>query len=184
VAILSRLPVGPVTSYRHLKFKDAKGREMSFHRDLLQARIEPPGAPAFDVFAIHLKSKGGGEAEETLAVRMGEARQIRAIFDELLARDAEARFVLCGDYNDTLDSEPVLTIIGQGSGKLKCLADALPEADRITYNKEPYRSMIDFIMASPGMAAHYRKDTYRIFQGDVSSIGSDHNPLSATFDLK
>ena len=116
VALLSRLPVGPVTSYRHLRFKDPNGEEMSFRRDLLQVRLEPPGVPGFDVFVVHLKSKHGGEDDRSLAVRLGETMQIRKILDGLLADDPAARFVICGDFNDTLDSKPVTTIIGSGAG--------------------------------------------------------------------
>ncbi|MBI4579671.1 MAG: hypothetical protein HY718_08220, partial [Planctomycetes bacterium] len=80
VALLSRLPVGPVTSHRHLRFADPDGRTMRFRRDLLQVRVEPPGGMPFDVFVLHLKSKGGepGGSAET---RIGEARAVRAILD-------------------------------------------------------------------------------------------------------
>ncbi|UCG15235.1 MAG: endonuclease/exonuclease/phosphatase family protein [Phycisphaerales bacterium] len=183
VAILSRFPVGPVTSYRHLRFSDGNGVEMSFRRDLLQARIEPPGAEAFEMFVVHLKSKGGG-ADASLPIRMGEAGQLRKVLDSVLARDARARFVVCGDFNDTLDSEPMRTILGTGPAALRHLADELPEAERVSFNKAPYRSMIDFILASPGMARCYRKGSARILPGTVEDSGSDHNPVMATFDLR
>jgi len=184
VALLSRFPVGPVTSYRHLRFPDPAGRMMSFRRDLLRARIEPPGVPPFDVFVVHLKSKAGGETEETLAIRMGETLQIRRILDGLLAADPSARFVICGDFNDTLDSKPVQAVIGTGSGRLGVFVDDLPDDQRITYNKEPHRSMIDFIMASPAMGKCYRKGSCRVLPGSVSATGSDHNPVSVVFDLR
>jgi endonuclease/exonuclease/phosphatase family metal-dependent hydrolase len=184
VAVLSRLPVGPVTSYRHLQFPDGKGGTMSFQRDLLQVRIEPPQAKPFDVFVIHLKSKRGGDTPESLAIRMGEAKQIRDVFDGLLAGDPMARFLLCGDYNDTLDSEPVKTILGAGSGQLTSFAGDLPEDQRVTYNREPHRSMIDFILASPGMARGYQAGSYQVVPGSVSSSGSDHNPVVAKFDVR
>ena len=184
VALLSRLPVGPVTSYRHLSFEDGKGRATSFRRDLLRARIEPPGEPPFDVFVTHLKSKRSQDDGDSLAVRMGEAGQIRRIFDDLLAADIQARFLLCGDFNDTLDSSPLAALIGGGTRKLGTFVDDLPSDARISYNKEPYRSLIDFILASPAMTARYRQGSYRIVAGTVSSSGSDHNPVVATFNLK
>jgi endonuclease/exonuclease/phosphatase family metal-dependent hydrolase len=184
VALLSRFPVGPVTSYRHLRFPNGQGEPMSFRRDLLRARLEPPGAASFDIFVIHLKSKSGGDTSGSLATRLGEARQVRRVLDEVLAGDPGARFLLCGDYNDTLDSEPVQAMIGQGSGKLSCFVEDVPADQRITYNQEPYRSMIDFILASPAMGKLYRQGSYRILHGSVSSSGSDHNPVIAQFDLK
>ena len=183
VAILSRFPVGPVTSYRHLRFPDGNGVEMSFRRDLLRARIEPPGGEPFEVFVVHLKSKGGG-VEASLPIRMGEAGQLRKVLDSVLARDAGARFVVCGDFNDTIDSEPMRTILGTGPAALRHLIDDLPEAERISFNKAPYRSMIDFILASPAMARCYRKGSAHILPGTVEDSGSDHNPVMATFDLR
>jgi endonuclease/exonuclease/phosphatase family metal-dependent hydrolase len=183
VAILSRFPVGPVTSYRHLDFPDGNGRTMSFRRDLLQARIEPPGAKPFHMFVVHFKSKGGGEAV-TLPIRLGEARQVRRIFDEMIENDPQARLVLCGDFNDTIDSEPLKAIIGTGPNALRTFIDDLASPDAVTYNKAPYRSMIDFILCSPAMADRYQKGSFRIRSGTIDSSGSDHNPVSAAFDLR
>ena len=60
----------------------------------------------------------------------------------------------------------------------------VPEKDRITYNKEPYRSMIDFIFASPAMAKLYEKGSYEILPGGPSQTGSDHNAVIARFRLQ
>jgi len=144
--------------------------------------LQPPGAPAFDVYVVHLKSKLGGD--ETIPVRMGEAGAIRRILDERLRADPEARFLLCGDFNDTLESRPVQAILGTGPTALMNVATEIPEADRISYNREPYRSMIDFILCSPAMGAAYVKGSARILQGSVETLGSDHNPVSASFRLR
>jgi len=182
VAVLSRFPVGPVTSHRHLKFPASDGKAISFQRDLLRVRIEPPGARPFDVFVTHLKSKEGQD-DTGLPIRLGEAAAIRRILDGVLAEAPDARFVLCGDFNDTLDSKPLRTILGEGATALTPRVDDVPEAQRISFNKEPYRSMIDFIFCSPAMSKCYRKGSYRIRQGTVEASGSDHNPVAAEFDL-
>lgn len=182
VAVLSRLPVGPVTSHRHLRFLTEDGKPMSFNRDLLQVRVQPPGAPAFDVYVVHLKSKRGGD--ETAPIRMGEAKAVRRVLDEQLRADPKARFLLCGDFNDTLDSAPVQAIIGTGPTALMNVASEIPEADRISYNQEPYRSMIDFILCSPAMGAGHVKGSTRILHGSVETTGSDHNPVVASFRLR
>lgn len=180
-AVLSRLPVGPVTSYRHLRFPDGTGQEMWFRRDLLQVRIEPPGGPDFSVFVVHLKSKrGSGEATEKY--RVGEARQTRKILDGLLEQDKNARFVICGDFNDEWDSAPLKTIQGTGPGALRDFLSDLPK-DAVTFNKPP-RGMIDFILASPAMGAGYVAKSYRILPGSAATSGSDHNPVLARFDLQ
>jgi len=181
VAVLSRLPVGPVTSYRHLTFPDANGDAMHFRRDFLQVRIEPEKGKPFDIFAVHLKSKYGGEAGDV--TRLGEARMIRKLLDRLLQKDPQGRFILCGDFNDTIESPSMKAIVGAGDGALKTFFDEVPPAKRITYNLEPYQSMIDFILASPAMAAEYVKGSYQIFSGSPSETGSDHNAVVARFRI-
>lgn len=181
VAVLSRFPVGPVTSHRHVHFNDADGKPATFRRDLLEVRIEPPDKPPFEVFVVHLKSNRQDPAANTL--RLGEARAARRIFDEKLKSDPDARFVVCGDFNDLWTSDSLKAIAGSGAGALRCFADDLPEPARISYNKAPYRSMIDFLLCSPAMAKRYIEKTYEIVPGTVESTGSDHNPIAARFRM-
>lgn len=183
VAVLSRLPVGPVTSHQHLRFPGPNGSMTRFRRDLLQVRIEPPGAQAFDMYVVHLKSKSGDPAG-TLDIRMAEARQARLLLDRRLAAEPDARFVICGDFNDTIDSQPLQTLLGSGPAALHHFVADVPDDQRVTFNKEPHRAMIDFIFASPAMARDYVSDSYRIVHGSMETIGSDHNPVVAQFKTR
>ncbi len=179
-AVLSRLPVGPVSSYRHVRFPLPGGGKTRFRRDLLRVRIEPEGAAAFDMFVVHLKSKRG-ETGDSSAIRMAEAREVRAVCDDVLKGDSSARFVVCGDFNDTWESEALRTIRGTGAGELKSFFNEIPEPGRITYNRDPHRSMIDFVLCSPGMAASYVPGSFRLTDGSIETTGSDHNPVVAEF---
>ncbi len=180
VALLSRLPVGPVTSHRHGEFSDGSGGLTKFRRDLLQVRIEPPGYPSFDVFVVHFKSKrGGGGGEST---RLAEAAQSRRALDGLLAADADALFVICGDFNDTWDSPPLKVLRGQGAAALHSFHGDAAQGS-VSYNKPPYRSTIDFVFASPAMARRYVEKSYRALDGSIAASGSDHNPVAVQFDL-
>ena len=183
VALLSRLPVGPVTSYRHLAFPLPGGGQTHFRRDLLRVRIEPPGLPPFDAFVVHLKSKRG-EAQGSAPIRQAEASEIRHICDQILNEDASARFVICGDFNDTWESPALKTIRGSGATELKCFYADLPADHRATFNREPYREMVDFILCSPEMAGHYQEKSYTLIDGSLKRNGSDHNPIAAEFRLK
>jgi len=183
VALLSRLPVGAVTTYRHLSFPLPGGGETRFRRDLLRVRIEPPGAAAFDVFVVHLKSKRG-ETQGSAPIRQAEATELRRICDEILKQDAAARFLVCGDFNDTWDSPALKTIRGSGATALTCAFEQLPTDKRVTYNREPHRSMIDYILCSPAMAKAYVDRSYGLVDGSTSTIGSDHNPIGAEFRVK
>ena len=181
-AVLSRFPVGPVTSYRHVRFSDGSGGMMGFRRDLIRVRIEPPGRPSFDVFVVHFKSKRGGGASEP--IRCAEATQARKILDDILERDEKALFAICGDFNDTWDSQAMKIIRGgEDNTALRSFQDDLPEGTP-TYNRARYRSMIDFILCSPGLANYYVPKSCRVISGSVKSSGSDHNPVMIQFDFK
>jgi endonuclease/exonuclease/phosphatase family metal-dependent hydrolase len=183
-AVLSRVPVGPVTSYRHLRFQDTNGRPTHFQRDLLQVRLEPPAGTPFDLFVVHLKSKGGDEGDG-LEIRLAEAKVARSILDEKLKTDPQAAFLIAGDFNDTFDSQPLQAIVGTGSTALSNFIDDLSPYNRVTYNQKPHRSMIDFIHASPAMAKRYVAKSYNIpADGSPTTTGSDHNPVEAKFRLK
>jgi endonuclease/exonuclease/phosphatase family metal-dependent hydrolase len=182
VCLVSRVPLGPVLSHRHVSFPDETGKLMRFNRDLLCVEVRPVGGVPFEVWVVHLKSKSGGEASDV--IRLAEATYIRKMLDERLSANPEARIIVCGDFNDDWSSPTLKRIVGSGSTGLKCFADELPADQRITYNKEPYRSMIDFILCDPGMAQRYVKGSFAIRAGTVESSGSDHNPVLARFRVK
>jgi predicted extracellular nuclease len=182
-AVLSRLPVGPVTSHRFLRF-DSNGKgpvgDLYFRRDVLQVSIEEPDAPAFCVFVVHLKSKRDGDATETY--RVAEARAARRILDGDLRKDKDALFVICGDFNDTWTSPTLKALRGEGPNALADFLSDVPK-DVVSFNKEP-KGMIDFMLASPAMAKRYVPKSYRIVPGGIESTGSDHNPVTAKFELR
>ena len=116
-------------------------------------------------------------------LRMPGMDGVNAIY-QIRAADPNARFLICGDFNDTIDSEPLRTLVGTGPGALQPFFSDIPEAERETYNTTPYESMIDFIFASPAMAQHFESGSYRILHGTIESSGSDHNPVSARFRVR
>lgn len=178
-ALVTWLPVGPVTSHRHVEFSDGSGGQMTFRRDLLQVRIEPPNHPSFDVFVVHLKCCGGDDDKR---VRRAEAIALRKVVDEILGGNPDARFVICGDFNDKWNSMTMKSIRGEGPTALQGFVDDLPEG-AMSYHKPPYLSVIDFIIASPGMAKIYVPKSYRIVAGPALEAASDHFPVTAEFDL-
>ncbi|KAA3612879.1 MAG: hypothetical protein DWQ01_04025 [Planctomycetota bacterium] len=169
VAVLSKLPVGAVTSYRHLQFQDAEGRTHRFQRDLLRVRIG--GALQADVFVVHLKSQHGGDAAD--ALRLAEAKQIAAVFQQEFKHQPEFRALLAGDFNDTPESPTLKAILQTG------LVDACASTDKVSYNQKPYRSRIDFLLMSPALAKDLKKA--EIQEDETVLKASDHNPVWAEF---
>ena len=94
--------------------------------------------------------------------------------------------ILCGDFNDTFESKTIQTLLGRAPGnsggpELVPLFGRVPKGDQVTYNREPHRSMIDFLLCSPGMAKRYVHGSYQIRASREEESGSDHNPVYAQF---
>jgi endonuclease/exonuclease/phosphatase family metal-dependent hydrolase len=183
VALISRIPVGVVRSYRHHEFPGPDGKPMVFERDILAVELRPPQGVPFEVWVLHLKSNFEGR-EYAEPIRKAEATEVRRLLDQRLKSDAGARIIVLGDFNDTPENSALQTIRGAGPNALKSFFEELSEGQRVTYNKEPFRSMIDFILASPAMAVGYAEGSYRVIDGTIESSGSDHNPVSAKFKLR
>lgn len=181
VALISRLPIGAVTTHQHVVFPGVASTQ-SFERDLLAVRIEPPSHESFEVWVLHLKSNYDGRAHAE-PIRVAEARKVRDMLDVRFAAEPDARIVLCGDFNDTADSATLKTIIATGATAMFDTTGNFPKERRITYNKEPHRTQIDFLLLSPTLRERYVGDSFDIVDGSVETVGSDHNPVSISLNL-
>jgi endonuclease/exonuclease/phosphatase family metal-dependent hydrolase len=183
VGLISRIPVGPVESNRHVTFPGLDGSPRRFNRDVLEVTLLPEGAPPIEVWVVHLKSNAGGR-EEAEPIRIPEAQQVRRMLDEDLAANPDARIIITGDFNDTWDSNTMKTIVGPSECAMWSAGSESTDPALVTYNEGEFRSVIDFMLCSPAMARQFVKGSYRNPQGSVASTGSDHNPISATFRVK
>ena len=179
LGVLTRIPVGQVVSHRHRRFKDPAGRARRFSRDLLCVEMLHPFAPSFEVWVTHLKSKRGG-AEATEPQRMAETGEIRRQLERKLKREPDARVLLMGDFNDTLDSNPIKNLLS--GGQLRSFTQQLPK-DAVTYTLPPYQSLIDFIFATPAASKGLVSGSYGVIHRSLSESGSDHNAVVADFEF-
>ncbi len=183
VCLLSRIPIGPVRSHRHLRFSGPDGSRRGFSRDLLAVTIEPPDAEALELWVVHLKSNSGGR-EHAEPIRLAEAGQIRKMLDAQLSNNPDARIIVLGDFNDTWDSKTLTTIVGTGPREMwsasRSLGDEMPD----TFNRGDHRSMIDFILCTPSMVKTFVADSFQVIPGSPESTGSDHNPVAASFRME
>ena len=179
LAVLTRIPVGQVVSHRHRRFKDPSGGSRRFSRDLLCVELLHPFAPSFEVWVTHLKSKRGG-AEATEPQRMAETGEIRRRLQQKLKTNPNARVLLMGDFNDTLDSNPIKNLLS--GGELTSFTRELPK-DTVTYTLSPYQSLIDFIFASPQASKALVTGSYKVVSRSLEESGSDHNAVVADFEF-
>ncbi len=165
VALLSRFPVGAVTSYRHIRFPDAGGHQQRFQRDLLRVHLGPPLDA--EVFVVHFRSQLGGE--ESDRIRLAEARAAAGVIQELRRANPRYRAILAGDLNDTPDS-PTLAVFRKAGLIDACAGSTVP-----SYNRKPYRSRIDYLLLSPALA-HVRPEC-KVLETKATQAASDHNPV-------
>jgi endonuclease/exonuclease/phosphatase family metal-dependent hydrolase len=196
VAVLSKFPI--VARRPHTNdFFLLDGRKFQVKRGFAEVDIQAATNFTFTLIATHLKSRltagNADEAEE----RLGEARVLRGIIDDRLAREPEARLVVLGDFNDTHDSPTIREIIGRGKRKL---FDTRPaerngdsaqsgppyyEARNVTwtyfYGRDDTYSRIDYILLSPALKQDWLPEETYVPTVPSWGTGSDHRPIVAAF---
>ncbi|MEX2215101.1 MAG: endonuclease/exonuclease/phosphatase family protein [Phycisphaeraceae bacterium] len=190
-AIISRLPIVSITSYRFLDLKlEGDDRTWQFARDLMHVKLQATKDRTLDAFIVHLKSKRGEAGDpQSGKWRLAEATMAKGIIDAELAKNPDAWLLITGDFNDTPDAPPIQKLLektGDGPDAKAALTDLhahIPQDKRITYLKKPYRSTIDYVLVSSQLANRVVKDSAIIVGPEDELKGSDHAPVLVKFDL-
>jgi endonuclease/exonuclease/phosphatase family metal-dependent hydrolase len=135
VGVVSKLPIGAVTSWRHRTYKDRPGERPVFSRDLLQIDVlsEDRRRLLFTLYNNHLKSKlskNEAEKREGNRKRRHQADTIAAILSE---RPPPGPFVIVGDMNDRPTSSQLRPL--RDLGLVNALAD--PDESGGPYPADP-----------------------------------------------
>lgn len=125
-----------------------EGQAPLFSRPPLQVDLTIDGAPLM-VYVNHFKSKLGGAAE-TEPRRLAQAAHINALVDEQYARDAGARLIVLGDFND-YELSPTLLALTE-NGRLTNTLSQVPLAERYSYVYGGAAQLIDGLLVSPALA--------------------------------
>ncbi|MEU4293976.1 endonuclease/exonuclease/phosphatase family protein [Kribbella sp. NPDC026596] len=202
IGILSRRPLGGVTSYQRVFHPDVPDRPI-FSRDLVEVEIlDARGRKVLTVFGTHLKSKFvdftvADPVAAAAAAQLLRTRQAETIVRIISARTStRQRFLLCGDMNDTPDS-PALVAYAQ-SGLVSALTSptevgtvkttvALPASPAWTStfkaSGQPRSfDLIDQIWLSPALAPRLR-GAFIGRRKKLARDGTDHDPAWITLDL-
>lgn len=181
--------------------------------------LSPLGGGRLQVINVHLKSKlptdipgqkldrftwanADGWAEGyflSSMKRMSQALEVRRLVDQILTSDPEASIVVAGDFNAEPDDVPVLAIRGQvedtGNGDLAGrvlvpVENTVPQSTRYTLFHQGRSSMLDHLLVTRNLLAHYRgaeihnellHDESVAFGTDRKFPESDHAPVVVTF---
>ena len=133
--------------------------------------------------------------------RMSQALEVRRLVDQLLTDDPAAQVVVAGDFNAEPDEVPVLAIRGDventGNGDLAGrvlvpIEHTIPESARYTLFHQGRDDMLDHMLVTRNLLAHYRgseihnellHDESAAFAIDRKYPESDHAPVVATFEF-
>lgn len=188
VAILSKLPLKDVREHTKVATQYF-GQQDFVKRGVLEVTV---GTNAGDltVFVIHLKSRRTERKDdpESAIQREGEAEAVRDLVLSRFPDPKQAKFIVCGDWNDTRRSKPVRSLIKRGNlelGELLRTYDSRGETWTHFYRSEDSYSRIDYLLVSPGLLPHVtRKGTARIYDGESVRTASDHRPVYVELTLE
>jgi endonuclease/exonuclease/phosphatase family metal-dependent hydrolase len=202
IGILSRRPLGGVTSYQRTFHPDDPSRPI-FSRDLVEAEIlDSKGRKMLTVFGTHLKSKFvdftvQNPVEAAAAAELLRRRQAETIVRIIANRTStRQRYLLCGDMNDTPDS-PALVAYEQAGlvnallaptevGTVKTTVD-LPASPAWTSTfKESGQprtfDLIDQIWLAPALAPRLT-GAFIGRRRKLARDGTDHDPAWISLDI-
>lgn len=103
VGVMSRLPIGAVTSWRHRTYKNRPRERPVFSRDLLEVDIldEKRKRVLLTLYVNHLKSRLAKDDDEKRAGNLRRKRQADTIAAIIGERPPPGGYVILGDLNDT-----------------------------------------------------------------------------------
>jgi endonuclease/exonuclease/phosphatase family metal-dependent hydrolase len=199
VAVLSKLPIGAVTSFQTAVHPEEPSQRV-FGRDLLEVEIlsESRLLRLFTLYNTHLKSHFGDDDDDGQGKiandnrRRRQAEAIRQIVGERIRPDG--RYVITGDMNDPPEAAPLASMLTiEGNSLFNALANPIetrpPKAESLgpgplspswTHRFKPSRQppefhLFDHIWLSPRLSPAFGGafiDRRTKHGGD----GSDHDP--------
>jgi endonuclease/exonuclease/phosphatase family metal-dependent hydrolase len=141
------------------------------------------------VFVVHLKSKRTENADDPESARQ-RAAEAEAVRDLVLVRcpdPRKAKFIVCGDWNDTPGSRPVKALQKRGGteiGDLLAVTDSRGEAWTHHFRREDSYSRIDYLMVSPALKPFVAGNHGRIWDEAGATVGSDHRAIYLELNLR
>jgi len=205
VALLSKHPLGAVTSWSHLADPADPGRPV-FSRDLLQVEVltENRKRRRLTVFVNHLKSHYVPFNAADPAAEQARANELRkrqcdvaaGVIDAVVR--ADSRYVVLGDMNDAEDSEWLAPLVrspklGLVSGLTHARetrpapGSAPPPTTLWTERfkpsgKPPVYTLMDQVWLSPALAPSL-SEAFIGRRSKVRGDGSDHDPSWVVLDI-
>jgi endonuclease/exonuclease/phosphatase family metal-dependent hydrolase len=141
------------------------------------------------IFIVHLKSRLTEWTDDPAGARQRllEAGAVRQLVLTRFPDPAAARFVICGDWNDTRDSKPVKVLQRRGQTRVGAILNATDtrgETWTHHYLREDSYSRIDYILVSPALQPAVADGAAHIYDGPGVVQASDHRPVFVKLNLE
>ena len=201
--------------------EESQATAITWQRPILHARVGLPNGMVIDVINLHLKSRrptniqghrlpdkswktASGWAEGVFISsmkRIGQALETRILIGKLFEKDLYSLIAVCGDFNEELDEVSIEAIRGdvENTGNMNLAMRVLvpternvPEPARYSFLHNGKGKMLDHILVSRNMLAHFRgtevhnellHDTSMVYPERIFYPESDHAPVIAHFEL-
>jgi endonuclease/exonuclease/phosphatase family metal-dependent hydrolase len=183
VGVMSKITPDSVVSHKDDVFVLAgtNGPQYHYSRDCIEVHFTF-NKRAVIVLGVHFKAKAAPDDPDK---RLAEGQHTRKIADDLHALQPDAGIVVLGDFNDTPGSAPYNAVAGAAPQLFVDSADAVPMAQRYSYNFSGKLELIDHQMANPLLHAMLDPTSVVLVHAkdvdDASKYASDHSPLKATY---
>jgi endonuclease/exonuclease/phosphatase family metal-dependent hydrolase len=187
VAVLSKVPFKDVRRHADLPYTYF-GKPDRVKRGALEVIFATTEGDV-SLFVVHLKSKRTERKDdpESALQRGLEAEAVRDLVLSRFPDPTKARFIVCGDWNDTRSTRPVRAMQKRGEtviGEILRATDSRGEAWTHYYRREDTYSRIDYLMVSPALVSSVVGGRAQIWDGAGTGEGSDHRPVYAELKLR
>ncbi|HWA26143.1 MAG TPA: endonuclease/exonuclease/phosphatase family protein [Lacunisphaera sp.] len=186
VAVLSKVPFKEVRRHAHVPIMYF-GEADVVKRGVLEV-IFATQEGDISLFVVHLKSKFT-ERKDDPESGIRRAAEAEAARDLVLSRypdPRKAKFIVCGDWNDTRTTRPVRALLKRGEtdiGELLSATDSRGDTWTHYFRREDLYSRIDYLMVSPGLKPLVAGGRARIWDGAGTTDASDHRALFTTLQV-
>lgn len=184
VAVLSKVPFKEVRRHARVPITYS-GRPEVVKRGVLEVVFATTEGD-ISIFVVHLKSRHTERMDDPESA-LQRALEAEAVRDLVLSRypdPAKARFLVCGDWNDTRSSRPVQAMQKRGEtviGELLPAADSRGEEWTHFYRRDATYSRIDYLMVSAALKPFVADGRAKIWDGPGTREASDHRAVFLQF---
>ena len=182
ICLLSRFPIQARQSRTDYTYR-LNDRPTPISRGILDVVLQVSERYSFRAIVVHLKSKRTVEFGDQAVMRFEEAKLLRAHLADIFQHDPETKLLALGDFNDTPETAPIKTVIGEPPFALFALPCQTAKGYTGTHLWKFHSewSRLDYLLASRALSNDFVAGSARIYEGPDASVASDHRLIYASF---